>query len=227
MLAKDKNLTPSLALFNPSIRLIKDYFWQVMYLSFLPRLTFSAGLTAIVIGSEFATGSRLIIGSVVAAIGLIWWITTVTGFIYLQAKAAMHSEVSAMEAFRLSLPRIPAYIVTAGLSFLLIFLGLLLFIIPGLILLRGFFLAPYYAVEQKLSPVKALKKSLAMTKPVAGWIWGVIGIQLFVAIGALSFRDIPGIGPIIALAIGYLYIFAAALRYAEIEKNIPAITDKA
>lgn len=223
LFAKERNLTPSLALFNPSMSLLRHNFWHVLYLSFLPRLLFAAGLAALVDGSKLASGERLATGLIISGIGLVWYLSTVTAFIYFQTQVTQHKYPTIMEALRASLPRIPAYLMTAGLSFLLIVFGLLLFIIPGLILLRGFFLAPYYAVDEKMGPIQALGRSLAVTKPVSGWIWGVIGIQMLIAIGALTFQDIPGIGPVVTMAISYLYIFAPVLRYAEIEKDIPAI----
>lgn len=91
--------------------------------------------------------------------------------------------------------------------------GLLLFIVPGLIMIRRYFLAPYFMVDKDLSVSEAMKISAETTKPYSGAVWGVIGIMILLALSG----TIPVVGPLLSLVLGVLYSVAPALRYEELK----------
>jgi hypothetical protein len=95
---------------------------------------------------------------------------------------------------------------------LYIFVGLILFIIPGLIMLRRYFLAPYILLDTSCSIKEAMEQSAELTKPYSKYIWGIIGVMFL--IGLLNV--IPGIGWMLAFLLGMYYSLAPALRYQEL-----------
>jgi hypothetical protein len=97
---------------------------------------------------------------------------------------------------------------------LYIFIGLLLFIIPGLIMLRRYFLAPYVLLDKNVSVKEAMDRSAEMSKPYSVYIWGIVGVMFL--IGLLN--AIPGVGWLIAFILGMFYSAAPALRYQELKK---------
>jgi hypothetical protein len=97
---------------------------------------------------------------------------------------------------------------------LIILVGLILFIIPGLILIRRYFLAPYVMIDKKVSIREALDHSAALSKLNAGSIWGIIGVMIL--IGMVNI--IPIIGGLASFVLGSLYSVAPALRYQELKK---------
>lgn len=97
---------------------------------------------------------------------------------------------------------------------LYIVIGLILFIIPGLIMLRRYLLAPYVMLDQKGSIKEAMDTSAAMTLPYSRSIYGIIGIMLLISL----INVIPYLGWMIALVVGFLYSAAPALRYDELRK---------
>lgn len=99
---------------------------------------------------------------------------------------------------------------------LYVVVGLILFIVPGLIMLRRYFLAPYVMLDQKTGIKESMEKSAAMSKPYSGYVWGVIGVMFL--IGLLNV--IPYLGWIAAFIIGMLYSVAPALRYQELKKLV-------
>lgn len=216
---KERQLTPSWDLVKPSIEFIKKYFWEVIYLSFVPGLLLFMGLTLIGEDPTKTPEARLGIGALIAFIGLIWAMVSYPAFIYLQAKAAEGKQVTAKASFRKAIRRLPALLGTGILGGILVMLGLVALIIPGLLLIRGFFLAPYYVVDQNLGPIEALKKSYADSVPVSAWIWGLIGVQTVFGIIASLLGKISAVGPILSIAASYIYVFAPAIRYAEITKK--------
>lgn len=100
---------------------------------------------------------------------------------------------------------------------LYVFVGLILFIIPGLIMLRRYFLAPYVMLDTRCSIKEAMERSAEMTKPYSKYIWGVIGVMVLIGLANV----IPGIGWLIAFVLGMFYSLAPALRYQEL-KNVHA-----
>jgi uncharacterized membrane protein len=102
------------------------------------------------------------------------------------------------------------YIVTT----LVIFIGFVLLIIPGLIFLRRYYLAPYVLLEHDVDIWQAMKRSAALSRLNAGGVWGVIGVQILIAMLGLF----PLIGWIFAFGLGFLYQVAPAIRYQELKK---------
>lgn len=98
---------------------------------------------------------------------------------------------------------------------LLIVLGFICLIVPGVIALRRYFLAPYLLVDKNLGIGEAMKQSAAISKPFSGSIYGVIGVTILLSLTGI----IPVVGSIIGALAGVVYSVAPALRYQEL-KNV-------
>ncbi len=97
---------------------------------------------------------------------------------------------------------------------LYILVGLILLIIPGLIMIRRYFLAPYVMIDTKCGIKEAMERSAAMTKPYSGSIWGIIGVSFLIGLVAI----VPFIGSLAAFMLAALYSVAPAIRYQELKK---------
>jgi hypothetical protein len=102
------------------------------------------------------------------------------------------------------------YIVTG----IIIVAGLFLLILPGLIFIRRYFLAPYVMLDKNTGIRESLDKSADLTKLNTGSVWGVIGVMIL--IGLLNI--VPIIGGLAAFVFGCLYSVAPALRYQQLKK---------
>lgn len=102
------------------------------------------------------------------------------------------------------------YIVTG----LIIVGGFILLIIPGLIFIRRYFLAPYVMLDKKVGIREALDRSAAMSKLNSGSIWGIIGVMFLISL----INIIPIIGGLASFVFGSLYSAAPALRYQQLKK---------
>lgn len=92
---------------------------------------------------------------------------------------------------------------------LLVMVGLILFIVPGLFVLKRYILAPYYLVDHTIGPLEAMRRSAEDSKRFGGAIWGLIGVTVLIGIASV----IP-FGGILQL----LYYGAPAARYEEITR---------
>ncbi|HET9850652.1 MAG TPA: hypothetical protein VFP35_03460 [Candidatus Saccharimonadales bacterium] len=97
---------------------------------------------------------------------------------------------------------------------LYVLVGLILLIIPGLIMLRRYYLAPYVLLDKKCGIKEAMEESARISKPYSGYIWGVIGVMFLISL----LNVIPLIGGLAAFIVGSLYTVAPALRYQELKK---------
>ncbi len=101
------------------------------------------------------------------------------------------------------------YIVTT----LVIIVGFILLIIPGLFMVKRYYLAPYVMLDQKIGIREAMDKSAAISKPFSA-IWGVVLVGILFSLISI----IPFIGWLISFALLMLYSVAPALRYQELKK---------
>jgi hypothetical protein len=97
---------------------------------------------------------------------------------------------------------------------LIVVVGFILFIIPGIILARRYFLAPYIMLDKKTGIRESLERSAALSKLNTGSIYGIFGVLVVIALIGI----IPFIGGIIAFGVGALYSIAPALRYQQLKK---------
>jgi uncharacterized membrane protein len=94
--------------------------------------------------------------------------------------------------------------------------GLLLLVVPGLIMLRRYFLAPYVLIDKDVSISEAMRISAKISKPYSGSVWGILGVSLLLSLPSF----IPFIGGIISLILAVLYSVAPALRYEELKQLV-------
>lgn len=218
----DHKLTPSFDLINPSIKLLRENIWSVFYLMFLPSLIIVVGSVmfadasqpngTIVLTDAAKTGIALMI------LGAILTILTLPGAVHMQLKAVRGGTPIPRESFKAGLRRMFPLIIAMILMEFAILGGLLLFIVPGLFLIRSYYLTQFYVIDQKLGPIKALKKARSDSKPNAGYIWGTIGVLILFSLLSSTLVWIPVIGNVLSLIVGLLYAFAPAMRYDEIKK---------
>lgn len=94
--------------------------------------------------------------------------------------------------------------------------GFILLIVPGIIMLRRYFLAPYVMLDGGNMGIReAMEKSAAMTTGYSGSIYRIVGLMLLFAM----FGIIPLLGWIAAFFLQFFYSAAPAIRYQEL-KNI-------
>jgi uncharacterized membrane protein len=99
------------------------------------------------------------------------------------------------------------YLGTSILYTLMVFIGILLFIVPGIYLSLVFFMAAYVAVDRNMSPIAALKESARLTR---GSRWKLLLFTL-AALGLIIIGSIPlflgliVVGPLLALAGTHIY----------------------
>jgi hypothetical protein len=210
-------------LFRPSIQAI----WLNIRTLVAVTLTAFATILVPALLISAATGVRyragdtgdspflIVLAIVIGFVALVAAIVLFSAFVPVGLKSVRGKQVSFNEAVNLG-KRYAWRLLLLGLaSGVLIILGFILFIIPGLFMLRRYYLAPYFLVDHNLGVFEAMRQSTAASKKFSGPIWGLIGVNLLLGI--------LGIIPIIGLLASIpqlLYSFAPAKRYDELQKAV-------
>lgn len=216
--AKERPLTPSWDLLGPSFGLLKKNFVPILYLSILPQLVLTLGLTLLPKHFDHALNTRETIGAIVTGFGILLSLLVYPGFILFVSRTAQKHSITTREAFTAGLKRFLPFLGLVIIVLVLTVVGFMFFIIPGLIVFRALYLAPYYLLDQGLNPIEAMKKSESESQPVSAWVWGTIGVTSILTLTASVIGKIPVLGTFIGLVITYSYIYGPALRYCEVAK---------
>jgi hypothetical protein len=213
-------LSPAISLFVPGTRIIRDNFWTFLVLQILPFLytsaifAFSIGITTgrDAAGNETFSVSPLFWAMIIP--GVIYTILSYAPLTYTYLKTAAGNEVGLREAVTKGLPFLLRLIGLNILIALMVIGGFILFIIPGFIVLRRYYLAPYYLIDRKVTISQALSQSARESKQFSWSIYAIFGIYFLVS--SLTWF-IPVLGNYISTVLELLYGPAPSLRYQEIK----------
>lgn len=155
----------------------------------------------------------LIIGSYAFLIAMI--AAVAGGLVVATLRSAKGESTTYSSSLRFALRYFWRFLGLSVLLTLMTLVGLVLLIVPGIIVLRRYFLAPYYLYDREVGIFEAMRLSAAESTKVGG-VLGIVGV--FVLIGVLNL--VPWVGWIAAFVLNVLYACAPALRYVEIRARM-------
>ncbi len=214
-------MVPSWDLINTNTDRLKKHYIGLIYLLLLPTLVVLLG--SVLIGnitklSQLTSPtSRQELGYALSIIGIIWGLINLGPSTYYLLQAAKDKATTVSDNYRAALRLTPRLFLFYIVYALLIIIGLILFIIPGIYVFKRYYLGAYYLVDRDLTIRETFKQSAADSKRFSGAIWGIIGVWLVFSIIASGIGNLPFIGVIIGQLVTYGCIFLPALRYHEIK----------
>lgn len=180
-----------LELLNAGWDWYKKYFWLVigvcLTLLVLNTISASTGLienpTPLVAWSLLGVTALLFIAATILSMGQY--------MIYL--KISKDGEAKYTDLFKTYKPFF-AYVIMGILVGVLIALGLLFFIVPGIWAMAAFLFAPYFVLERNLGPIEAMKRSVEATREQR-WVlclWSLLILAVLAAFfGVIYALDLP------------------------------------
>lgn len=219
---KPRFLNP-FALFEPSIKAIWLNFWTIVLviLTAIATVLIPAMLIGAAMDVRYRVGETsdspilitlaIIIGLVAVAAAIVLF----SAFVPVGLKSVRGKKVTYNQAVNLGKRYAWRLLLLGIASGAIIIVGLILLIIPGLFMIRRYYLAPYFLVDHDLGVFEAMRQSATASKKFSKPIWGLIGVDIL--LGVLSI--IPGIGIILGIP-QLLYSFAPAKRYDELQKAL-------
>lgn len=216
LFATEKPLTSSWQLVPVSFALLKRNFWLIFALTIAASIAASIDTPSFTDLDSYQANSNAAISFLTFA-GILWGVLFMPALIYAQLRISRGESVTFSDAARNGFTHFWRLVGLYILAGLIIVGGLLLLIVPGLILIRRYSLAPYYLIDQNLSIRESMKRSAAATKPVSGFIWGVLLVDLLFSLVGSALSSVTIIGLVLGNIFVAIYSFALPLRYLELE----------
>lgn len=208
------------SLHKESWEALKRCFVTIVTLGIIPIVIFfvlgvMGGILGTVTGGQSETEPGLIVLLMVGGlIGVIAAIYVSPAITYAQIQAVRGKKVSVKEAFEYGKPLVGQFFIMSILVGIVILVGFILLIVPGLFMLRRYILTSYHLVDKKLSATEAMKVAHETAKKYNGVHWGIIGLQLVIQL--VSY--IPLVGWLVSLVMSVVYYLAPTVRYEQVTK---------
>lgn len=220
---ENQPLPGAFEIFKPSMNAFVLNIGVFLALYFFPVLVvFGGGLLAGILGLiAISMASYELVYVSVALFVVILLLAGIFGMVllsavpYVQIRSVRNETVSLGEAIRAG-KHFFWRMIGLGISVgFVVFVGLLCFIVPGIIFIRRYFLAFYFLADQDTKIFEAMRLSSTATKDKSGAIWGVIGVNFLLGLVGI----LPYIGWLISSVLQALYFCAPALRYDQLKQR--------
>lgn len=217
--------TSSWRLLPKSARLFRDNIILAMPIIILPTLLLQLGIAFV--GSSARVDIWTQVGVGLEIIGSLLLVVNVGASIVLQLRVVNGTKTTLFALYRDSwryLPRVTGF----GMLYLLILIvGGLMLVAPGLIALRRYILTPYFIVDEDLGIREAMQRSAAAGLPIRKHIWATILILLgFSGTGYGLTLLSSQYGGFATALLPAIYAFVLVLRYKEAADNLRLTTEK-
>jgi len=227
-----KKYTPSWDLLGKSVQLIRSHPYSILWLVLIPSVLSGIGeylspnsITAntdLWFANHSAAASQIGIWAV--SLGVLWTLLVLPATVVLGARAVRGDGDDPQSYMRQGLHYFWRVYGLGILIGILVILGLIVFIVPGLILLRRYLLAPYYLVTEDIGIRDAMRRSADQTADQRKSIWGLIGVMFVISISASVISSIPALGLILGPLVSVSYFFAGPFRQLEVSDGSPLPT---
>ncbi len=198
---------------------IKEVF-SLGYRKTLPNFWFLAGIvlvSGLLVGLPQIIAGEENAGLVISLIAFILGLLIGLGQIKIALSLADDGRPTWADLFN-NYRLVPYYFIASLLAGVLIGIGLILLIIPGVYIGIRLIFFPYFLVDKKVGPIEAIKQSFAITK---GEVWSLLGMILVSIV--MSFLGL------IALGVGILFtlpiiMIAWAKTYRALERKLEPVS---
>ena len=215
--------TPSWRLLPESYALFRRNYIPASIVIIVPPLLVQLSSTL----PQVAGRAGLWIGASLGVLGTILTLASMSASILLQIQIVRGQRVRLPNLYRDSFRYWLRLLGFSLLFGLILVVGLILLIVPGVIALRRYILTPYFLVEEDLGIRRAMQRSAAASLLVRKHIWTMLAIVLsFGGLGAICTKLSPEYGGFISVILPIVYGFLPALRYKEAASNLAVTTVK-
>jgi uncharacterized membrane protein len=224
--------TPSWDLVGKSVELLRSHPYSAFWLVLIPAILTGTGSyldpnsftssTDVWANNHQALASQ--IGIAVTMLGVLWTLLALPATIAFAVGVVRGEGDDLLSFIRKGFHyfwRLYGLFIVTGI---LIVVGIIALIVPGLIFLRRYMLAPYYLVSEDLGILESMRRSADQTPEQRRSVWGVIGVMFVISIAASVVSNIPFVGMLLGPLVSMTYFFGPPLRQLEISDS-PTLAD--
>jgi hypothetical protein len=210
------------SLFKPSWEGLKQNLLELVVIFVLPTLVILvlaivAGLT----GDHSGGSSQHVsvgLAILIAALLIVYVALLGPAIVHIQLKSSLMQKATYESAWATSKKYWWRFLVLSIVVALTVVVGFILFIVPGIIFIKRYFLSQYALIDQDLGLLESMKKSSELSHDRSMTVYGVIGVDILTNIPSV----IPFIGQFISFLLQVSYFCAPAIRYQQLKAK-PAV----
>jgi hypothetical protein len=210
-------LPSAFSLFKPSWEGLKLNLTELIIIFVVPTLIL---ILLFVVGASMANSSSggaavlIVLGVVV---GLVYAALIGPAIIHIQLKSSLMEKATYDSALATSKKFWWRFILLSLVVGLVVVSGFILFIIPGIIFLKRYYLSHYALIDQDLGLGDSMRKSNELSRDRSMTVYGLLGVDIVINIPSV----IPVIGQVITFVLQIAYFCAPAIRYQQLKKLKP------
>lgn len=182
--------------------------WYVIYGLYLLPVALGIVYSMVLdgMGSDF-TGATLILMVAYIVVQMVVSMGLIKGYLNL-----VRGEAITVQMFKDMLPLLVNYLLGTLLMMLIVVVGFVLLIVPGIYLSLKYYFVPFLLIDKKMSPMEALRASAKMTEGIKWELVGLFGATIVLAyMGLLAL--LVGVfitAPVAGMS--YVYFYEKALK---------------
>lgn len=212
--AVKKEIPSAFTLFRPSFEAVKLNLGTLILLRFLPTVVLLLALLAWAGLHDTSLVLAWVSAVILGVVGLVFYAISTPGSTYTQLQGIKGKKVSFAEAFMFGKGFALRSFGLGLITGLIIIAGFILLIVPGIFMMRRYFLAQYALVDQDLGVRDAMEYSAKLTKGRMLAVWGLIGVNILLEVPSF----IHFVGWLVSVVLIIFYSCAPAIRYRHLQK---------
>ncbi len=211
---KPATLPDAFSLFRPSVAALRLNLETFITLIVLPLGLLFGGM--VLFGAGLAAGSPVaILLALIIAAGVVTGLILSMAIIVAVVESAKGNRIAFTTSVREGLRYFWRLFGLLLISGLIVIVGFMLLIVPGIFALQRLLLAPYILVDKNIGIKEAIRESFRFGRKFSGAVWGVLGVLLLINLISL----VPFIGWLVSSVLGIMYLCAPAIRYLQIRSR--------
>lgn len=211
-------LPSAFSLFGPSWEGLKQNLTELIVIFVVPTVIM---VVLFILGAAAANNSGGATGAVLIAlgvvVGLIYAALIGPAIVHIQLKSSLMQKATYDSAWATSKKFWWRFILLSIVVGLVIFVGFILLIVPGIIFLKRYYLSHYALIDQDLGLGESMSKSNALSRNRSMTVYGLLGVDIVINIPSA----IPIIGQVITFVLQIAYFCAPAIRYQQLKALKP------
>lgn len=152
------------------------------------------------------------------AVAVYWAVVLLAAFNKYALITAANKKLKFKQLIKIGHSKAGGFLAVMALNAVIVLGGMVLLIIPGVIFLYWFFLAPFIYIDQKVTPIEALKKSRQLMRGQPIEFFGLLATSWLFAL--------PGYIPVIGTFYQFFYGGAYNVAWAQRYQSTKSLVDK-
>lgn len=215
--AGSNQLPSAFSLFKPSWEGLKQNLAELIVIWLVPTLIIVV-LAAIAASASNnnASGVSALFIALCVVVGVAYAALIGPAIIHIQLKSSLMEKATYESAWETSKKFWWRFIILSIVLAIVIGVGFILLIVPGIIFLKRYFLSHYALIDKDLGTFDSMRRSNELSRNRSMSVYGIIGVDILINIPSV----IPILGQLVTFLLQIAYFCAPAIRYQQLTRSL-------